>query len=213
MLRGFRIRYLDRSVTSRAAAAPCRRASGRNRRPCGAYRSRLPGAAGSGSVRRRARRRRRRRPAAGVSTPSPSGTPRAMPRSIGVSTPCGHSTETLMPRSRVRERQVLGKAERGVLGRRIGAAADLRQQPGRRHGVEEIAAAARAHARHQMAGGIDMRHHVDRPAARPAVVRRRSPGCPNRGRARRSRHSSRTDRSGRTASRCRRSGGRCRPRG
>ncbi|MGY4422323.1 hypothetical protein ACVWY2_004772 [Bradyrhizobium sp. JR6.1] len=71
----------------------------------------------------------------------------------------------------VRDREVFRKADRGVLGGRIGRAADLRQQARGRDRVEEVAAAASLHARHQMPCGIDMRHHMDRPAPRPRLVR------------------------------------------
>jgi len=37
----------------------------------------------------------------------------------------------------VRDREVLGKSHRGMLGGRIGRAADLRQQASRGNGVEE----------------------------------------------------------------------------
>src|ERR1700761_5359034 len=58
-----------------------------------------------------------------------------------------------------------------MLGRRISGAADLRQQAGRGNRVEEIAAAARLISRDKMASGIDMGHHMDRPAPRPWLVR------------------------------------------
>ena len=63
--------------------------------------------------------------------------------------------------------EILGKADGGMLGGRVDGAADLRQEPGRRHGVEEIAAAARLHARHQKAGGENMGHDIDAPCPLP----------------------------------------------
>src|SRR5260370_35481321 len=58
-----------------------------------------------------------------------------------------------------------------MFGGRMGGAADLRQQSRRGNRVEEIAAAARLHARDQMPRGVDMRHDVDGPASRPWLVR------------------------------------------
>ena len=75
-----------------------------------------------------------------------------------------------MPCGLVRDREIFRKTDRGMLGGRISRAADLRQQAGRRNRVEEIAAAARLHARDQMPRGIDMRHDMDRPASRPRLV-------------------------------------------
>jgi hypothetical protein len=57
-----------------------------------------------------------------------------------------------------------------MLGGRIGRAADLRQQAGRRNRVEEIAAAARLHARDQVPRRIDMGHDMNGPAALPRLV-------------------------------------------
>ena len=70
----------------------------------------------------------------------------------------------------VRDREILGKSHRRVLGGRIGRASDLRQQSGGGNRVEEIAAAARLHARDQMPRGVDMRHDVNGPALRPWLV-------------------------------------------
>ena len=70
----------------------------------------------------------------------------------------------------VRDREIFGKADRGMLGRGISRAADLRQQPRGRDRVEEIAAAARLHAGDEMPRRIDMGHDVDRPAALPWLV-------------------------------------------
>ena len=67
-----------------------------------------------------------------------------------------------MPRCAVRHREPLGEADRGVLGDGVRRAADHRQQAGRRRGDHEAAALAVLEpARHQLAGGADVGHHVD----------------------------------------------------
>src|SRR5262245_51871065 len=58
-------------------------------------------------------------------------------------------------------RNIFCKADRGVFGRRIDRASDLRQETRSRDRVEQISAAARLHPRYKMTGGIDMAHHVD----------------------------------------------------
>src|SRR5882724_9476526 len=70
----------------------------------------------------------------------------------------------------VRDRKVLRKSDRRMLGCRIGRASYLRQQAGGGNRVEEIPLPARLHAWNQMPRGIDMRHDVDRPASRPRLV-------------------------------------------
>src|SRR5438128_10006162 len=58
-----------------------------------------------------------------------------------------------------------------MLGGGISCTADLRKKTRGRDRVEEIAAAARLVARHQMPRGIDIRHHMDGPASLPRLVR------------------------------------------
>ena len=72
----------------------------------------------------------------------------------------------------MRDREVLGKADGGVFGRRIRRTANLREKPRRRDRVEEVTAAARFIQRHQMTRGIDVGHHMNRPAFFPRLVRR-----------------------------------------
>src|SRR5690606_16231692 len=60
--------------------------------------------------------------------------------------------------------------DRRMLGHGVRRRADLREQAGRRRGVEQVAAAAFDHARHDMARGEDMGHHVDVPYPLPVAV-------------------------------------------
>ena len=68
------------------------------------------------------------------------------------------------------DRQPFGKADRSMFGDRIRRRADLREQSGRRSGVEQIAAAALEHLRHQDARGPDMGEHVDLPNVLPDII-------------------------------------------
>ena len=70
----------------------------------------------------------------------------------------------------VRDREVFGKADRGVLGGGVSGASDLRQQTCRRNRIEKISAAARLHAGNEIPRRIDMGHDMDRPAPRPRLV-------------------------------------------
>ena len=73
------------------------------------------------------------------------------------------------------ERTAFRKSHRGMFGRRIGRASDLREQARRGNRVEEITAAARLEARDQVPRGVNMRHDVDRPASLPRFIRRAAP--------------------------------------
>src|SRR5712691_13196978 len=70
----------------------------------------------------------------------------------------------------VRDREILGKSDRRMLGRRIGRTSDLRKKSGGGNRVEKITLPARLHARDQMPRGVDMRHDVNSPASRPRLV-------------------------------------------
>ena len=67
------------------------------------------------------------------------------------------------PAAAVGQRQPLGEGHRGVLGRGVRRVAGRAEQPRRRAGVEQVAAAAVQHPGQHGLGGIDVREHVDRP--------------------------------------------------
>jgi hypothetical protein len=66
--------------------------------------------------------------------------------------------------------QPFRESDRGVLGHRVGRRSDLRQQPGGRSRVEQVAAAAFDHARNQVARRVHMGHQIDVPVALPVIV-------------------------------------------
>src|SRR5262245_9008751 len=68
-------------------------------------------------------------------------------------------------------RNIFCKADRGVLGRRIDRASDLREKTRSRDCVEQITAAARLHTRYKMTGSVNMAHHVDGPGPFPKFLR------------------------------------------
>ena len=59
------------------------------------------------------------------------------------------------------------KAQRRVLGHRVGRGVDLAEQAGGRHGLQQPALAARQHLRQHRVGGMHMGHQVDVPMALP----------------------------------------------
>src|SRR5215475_5434191 len=62
-----------------------------------------------------------------------------------------------------------------MLADRVWRRADLREQPRRRDGLDQIAFLARQHLRQYRARRIDMAHHIDVPAALPVLVGRLRP--------------------------------------
>jgi hypothetical protein len=65
------------------------------------------------------------------------------------------------------DRHPFGKADDRVLGHGVGKVAVAGQDAGHRSGQDQVAAAARQHARQDRAGSVDMRHHVDVPLLLP----------------------------------------------
>ncbi|HMQ26209.1 MAG TPA: hypothetical protein PKA98_09495, partial [Acidimicrobiales bacterium] len=64
----------------------------------------------------------------------------------------------------------LGQAHRSVLGDRVRAGAEVREQPRRRGGVEQVALAPGDHRGEHGTGGVHVGHHVDVPDLLPALV-------------------------------------------
>ena len=68
------------------------------------------------------------------------------------------------------DREPFRERQRRVLGDRIRRTADLREQPRGRRSVQEVAAAALDHPRHERSRRVHVRHHIDLDAELPLAV-------------------------------------------